>query len=70
MHTIFPPSTTRRRRPRPHHRSAGVIAAAIVLWSLNVTRTDHSSDDADSARPFLDLQDIAARAALIGDSTT
>ena len=70
MHTIFPPSTSRSRRPRLHHRSTGVIAAAVVLWSLNVTRTNHSGDDANSTRPFLDLQAIAAQAALIGDSST
>lgn len=70
MHTIFPPSTTSSRRTRPQHRTSGLLAAVVVLWSLNVSRTDRSGDDADSARPFLDLQDIAARAALIGDSTT
>lgn len=73
MHTIFPTSmsASANRKRRLHHRSVGLVAVLVVLWSLNVTRIDRTTlDNDETRRPFLDLQDIATQAALIGDSTS
>ncbi|MFM7872531.1 MAG: hypothetical protein ACKPBG_12735 [Actinomycetota bacterium] len=73
MHTLFPTpiSATADRKRHLHHRSIGLVAVLVVLWTLNVTRIDRTAVDNDeSRRSFLDLRDIATRAAMIGESTS
>lgn len=73
MHTMFPTpiSATADRRCHLYQRSVGLVTVLVVLWTLNVTRIDRTTVDNDeSRRSFLDLRDIATRAAMIGESTS